>query len=64
MAALDGLALGALLSMPWAAGATRSWRHEPLGTQGMRVRTPSGGMACPGATCTLKGVIAFQRFRP
>ena len=48
MAALGGLGYGALLSLPWAVGATRSWRHEPLGTQGMRVRTPSGGMACPG----------------
>ena len=25
------------------------WRHEPLGTQGMRGRTPSGRMARPGA---------------
>ena len=42
--------------------ATRSWRHEPLGTQGMRVRTPSGGIARPGAMSHTRGRSCFPAF--
>ena len=62
MAALGGLGYYTLRSLPWVAGATQPWRREPLGTQGMRLRTPSGGMARPGAIPHTQGRNCFPAF--
>ncbi len=66
MAALGGLSYGALLSMPWAAGATRSWRRFPFASRkGVRMRTPFRGMPIRRSMPhNRRRDLAFQRFLP